>query len=812
MIYNYFIVAVRSIFRDKLVALINIGGLAFAMACCLLIYVYIADEMRYDRYHANADNIYRVTRNFLSHDGSVNLHLGHVAPPFGPLLKNDFPDIEEVARVLNTNLTFTIEEDGERKVSFEEPRAYAAEPSLFRIFTIPIVSGSPETALTQPFTAMLSDKAAMQYFGTTEVAGKELHVTGGLILSLTGVYESFPAQSHWHPEILISFSTLENENIYGKERLETNWGNNAFATYLLVNDTFDPDRVAEGFPAFIDRHMGPAEGPGAPAPSSWTNLFLQPLTDIHLRSHLDSELEANGNINNVYMMGAIALFIILIACFNFVNLSTARASKRTKEVGLRKVAGANKRQLVIQFLSESALTALMALVIAIAITWASLGWLNEFTGKNLQLNLITHANFVVASLASAVFVGALAGFYPALVLSAFQPALIVKGHAPGSGRGTVRRILVVSQFAVSIVLIVATLVTTEQLRYLNNRDLGYRKDQIVALPNAGESIDKHYDAFRNELLRSASVKNVARSSRIPTNRLLDTQGAQVEQGDSLVSTDIVIKNVMVDHEFFDTYGIPIVSGRAFSKDILSDDTAAYVLNEAAVRMIGWDMDDAPGKVLRYGDREGRVIGVAKDFHFESLHESIIPMVFYMRKRHDGAQMSVAINPANMQEGLEHIESIWKSFAPDVPFRYTFLSESYRQLYDSEQKESQLFLIFSALAIFIAALGLFGLTTFNTLQRAREIGIRKVLGASVPHIVKLLTSEVFILIVIANVIAWPIAWYLMDEWLASFAYRVSLSPVVFALAGLAAILLAIVTVSSQTIRAALLNPATTLRNE
>lgn len=812
MLYNYFIVALRSVFRNKLLATINIGGLAFAMACCLLIYTYISDELTYDRYHTNADNIYRVTRNFLSHDGSVNLHLGHLAPPFGPLLKNDFPDIVEVVRVLNTNLTFTVQENAERKMSFQEPRAYAAEPSLFKIFTVPIVSGDAESALTQPFTAMLSDKAAMQYFGTTDVAGKELHVDGGFVLSITGVYQSFPAQSHWHPEILIAFSTLENENIYGKERLETNWSNNSFATYILVNDDFDPKRTEAAFPAFIDKHMGPSEGPDAPAPSSWTNLFLQPLTDIHLRSHLDTEMEANGNINNVYMMGAIALFIILIACFNFVNLSTARASKRMKEVGLRKVVGAYKHQLVVQFLSESILTALLALTLAMVLTAASLRWLNDFTGKNLQLNLITHANFITTAVAFAVLVGVLAGFYPALVLSAFKPALIVKGQTPGSGRGTVRRVLVVSQFAVSIVLIVATLVTTDQLRFMNNRELGYRKDQIVALPNGGDGFTEHYDAFRNELLRNPAVRNVTRASRIPTGRLLDTQGAQVQQGDSLVPTDIVIKNVLVDHEFFDTYGIAMASGRDFSKDVLSDDTAAFILNEAAVRMIGWDVNDAPGKLLRYGGREGRVIGVVKDFHFESLHETIVPMVFHMGRNYDRTRMSVAINPANMQQGLQHIEEVWKTFAPGIPFGYTFLSESYRQLYESEQKESELFLIFSTLAIFIAALGLFGLTTFNTLQRAREISIRKVLGASVSHIVNLLTREVLILILVANVIAWPVAWYLMNEWLSGFAYRVSLSPVAFALAAVAAILLAVVTVSSQTIRAALLNPATTLRNE
>lgn len=807
MLLNYLKTALRSILRSRLTAAINISGLAIAMTCCLLIYMYVSDELTYDRYHENADRIYRVTRNFLSHDGTVNLHLGHLAPPFAPLLKNDFPDILESARTLQTDLLFTIEENGERKISFQESNAFVAEPAVFRIFSIPVLTGNPETALERPFCIMLSDRAARQYFGTTDIIGKRMLVDNALDLEVTGVFESFPDQSHWHPEFLISFSTMNDDNIYGRVQLETNWGNNSFATYILVNDAFDPKKTEAAFPAFIDRHMGPAEGPGAPNPSTWTNLFLQPLTDIHLYSHLDSEIEANGNINNVYMMSAIGFFIILIACFNFINLSTARATKRAKEVGMRKVAGAFKHQLVAQFLSESMLTAFVSFIIALGMTLMALTWLNEFTGKTLQLNHFTHAPTVAIVVVATLLVGAVAGMYPALVISAFKPALILKGPVSSRGRGDIRKVLVVAQFAVSIVLLIATVVTIRQLDFMNTRDLGYSKDQVVTL---GNGLGDRYEAFRNELLGNAAIRNVSRSSRVPTGRLLDSQGAQVQKGDTLASTDVTIKNVRVDHDFFSTYDIPLVSGRNFSREIRSDDSLAFILNQTAVSMIGWSDEEAVGKVMQYGGTKGQVIGVVQDFHFESLHEPIVPLVFHQSPGY--GNLSVAIGSADMQQGLQHLEKVWKEFVPLSPFAFQFLSETYRQLYSSEQKQSRLFIIFSGLAIFIASLGLFGLATFNTLQRIKEIGIRKVLGASVGSILRLLTREIVVLILLANLIAWPIAWYLMDEWLGSFAYRITMGLSGYALAGLAALLLALVTVSTQAIRAAMVNPAQTLRNE
>lgn len=807
MLLNYLKVAFRSVFRNKLTAGINISGLAIAMACCLLIYAYVTDEMKYDRYHENADRTYRVTRNFISQDGTVNLHLGHLAPPFGPLLKNDFPDILESARVLKSGLLFTIEENGERKFNFEEENTFIAEPSIFRIFTIPVVTGNPETALERPFCVMLSERTARQYFGTVDIIGKRMRVANAFDLEITGVFESFPAQSHWHPEFIISFSTLENDNIYGREQLQTNWGNNAFATYILVNDQFDPEKTEAAFPAFLDKHMGAAEDT---RPSTWTTLFLQPLTDIHLYSQLDSEIEANGNINNVYMMSAIGLFIILIACFNFINLSTARATKRAKEVGMRKVAGAFKHQLVAQFLSESTLTACMAFVIALGITAVALPWLNDFTGKTLQLTQFTHAPAVAFIIAATLLVGAVAGIYPALVLSTFKPALILKGQSQAGRKGGIRKVLVVAQFSVSIVLLIATAVTIRQLDFLNTRDLGYNKDQVVVLGYDSDGLGDRYEAFRNEIMRNVAIRDVSRSSRVPTGRLLDSQGAQVQKGDSMASTDVTIKNVRADYDFFNTYEIPLVSGRNFSREVKSDDSLAFILNETAVSMIGWANDEAVGKVIQYGGTKGQVIGVAKDFHFESLHEPIVPLVFHMSPSY--GNLSVAIGGASMQQGLQHLEKVWKEFLPLRPFDYSFLSERYRQLYSSEQKQSQLFIIFSGLAIFIASLGLFGLATFNTLQRLKEIGIRKVLGASIASILRLLTSEIILLIFVANLIAWPVAWYLMDAWLGTFAYRISMGMTGFVLAGIAALLLALITVSTQAIRAAMVNPATTLRNE
>ncbi|MEQ9591941.1 MAG: FtsX-like permease family protein [Cyclobacteriaceae bacterium] len=819
MIKNYIKVAFRSIFRNRLTAFINIAGLALAMACALLIYLYIADEVSFDKQHSKADRIYRVTRDFKSPDGSVNLHLGHVAPPIGPLLKNDFGEIEELARVINYGLVIGLEENGELVKNFTEEHLFVVEPDIFKIFDIKVITGDPSKALERPFTIMLSESAAKRYFGDASRAiGKRLRADNMFDVEVTGIYEDFPLQSHWHPEMLVSFITLENDNIYGREGLESNWGNNSFGTYFLLQEGADPKKLEAQLPAFLDKHFGTfaINNYGAPpdfVASQRTSLYVQKVTDIHLRSHLDSEEEVNGNINNVYMMAVIGLFIILIASFNFINLSTASATKRAKEVGLRKVVGAIRGQLISQYLSESILIASLAMVVSVGFASLGLRWINSFTQKELSLNFFQEPILLAGLLGAAILVGFLAGVYPAFFVSGFRPALTLKGQqGSAKGKGTIRKVLVVSQFSISVVLLIATAITIQQLDYLNSRDLGFDKDQVVTLDYFDE-LSPSYDAFQNELLKSSTIKSTGRSSRVPTGRLLDSQGApSVVIGDSLVNTGINTKNVRVDWDFFTTYGMEVIAGRNFSKSVPTDDSLAFIINETAARDYGFNSpQEGISKDFSYGGVVGKLVGVVKDFHFESLHQTIIPMVFHMdRDRYNVVSVKIASN--NVQDGLQHLEKIWKEFLPNRPFEYRFIDDRYRQLYEAEQRQSQLFTIFSGLAIFIACLGLFGLATFNTLQRVKEIGIRKVLGASVPTILALLSKEIVLLILISSMIAWPIAWIFMNKWLASFAYHVDVNLLIFGMAAIVAVLIALITVSMQTIKAAMTNPSSTLRYE
>ncbi len=818
MLKNYFTTAFRNIFRNSQTSFINIAGLGLAMACCMLIYLYISDEVSYDQHHSKSDRIYRITRDFISQDGITNLRLANVAPPIGPLIKADFGEVEVMARTINFGLVIGLEENGQLNKNFSENDLYLAEPDLFKIFDIEMIGGEIPAALERPFTIMLSERTAKKFFAEGEnPVGKRLRADSQFDLEVTGVFKDFPRQSHFHPDYLVSFSTLENDNIYGRRALETNWGNNAFGTYVLLSEGTDPVQLENKLPEFINKHFGTyaIANFGAPADfdaSKSTKLHVQKVTDIHLHSDHADELEVNGNINNVYMMGVIALFIILIACFNFINLSTARATKRAKEVGLRKVVGADRSQLIFQYLSESIVTTFLSLFLALGIVQITIGWLNDFTNKTLTLNLLD-STLLMGIFTGTFLIGILAGIYPAFILSGFKPVLTLKGKGASQGKGVVRKVLVVAQFSISIVLIIATVVTLQQLNFLNERNLGYDKDQIITLPNYSE-LDNHYETFRDQVLRSSAIKNMGRSSRVPTGRLLDSSGsASVLQGDSLVSTQVNLKMVAIDHDFFETYGIEMEAGRAFSRESVTDDSLSFIINETAAKEIGFtSFDDVIDQEFQYGGTKGKLVGIVKDFHFESLHQEIVPMVFYGRRNNSFGTISVKIAAVDMQEGIAQIEKAWKEFLPTRPFGYNFISEYYRDLYQAETDQNQLLILFSILAIFIACLGLFGLATHSTLQRIKEIGIRKALGASVPSILKLLSKEIVILIVLANVIAWPLAWYFMNQWLNTFAYHISINVFIFLLAGVLAIGVALFTVSFQTLRAARTNPSNTLRTE
>ncbi|HEX3386692.1 MAG TPA: ABC transporter permease [Mucilaginibacter sp.] len=811
MFRNYLRSAWRNITRHKFISFINIFGLTVGLTCCLLIITYLINELSYDRYNANADRTYRVTRIFYSRNGEANLHLSSIAPPFGPLLQLAFPDIEKVTRVLpNGTTVFRYKEK-----LFNEQNGFFADENFFKVFSVNVTDGDRKTALNEPYSVMVTPEIARKYFGSEDPINKTVILDNTKHeFKVTGVFEPFPANAHMHPNILMSFNTLKDSVIYGEKQLETNFGNNSFYTYLLMPKGYNMNMITRQLDAFIDKYY-PAKGlPQSIKPHQTTKLTIQKLTDIHLQSHLDDEIEPNGDIKRVYIFSVIALFILLIACINYMNLSTARSALRAKEIGIRKVIGAQRKEIIRQFLGESVLVTWVALILAGLFTWILLPYINSISHLSLSFSSLFRWNILIGVLLLPFFVGLLSGIYPAIFMSSFRPVQVLKGLLKvGSGNVSFRQVLVVVQFSISIILIVATTVVFQQLRYIENKSLGFSKDFILTTICPG-NLNKQFESFRNEILTNPAVKDVGRSSRIPSGRLLDDQGAQVIEGGKAVPTQIELKMITTDYGFMDTYGMQLAAGRNFSRQFLTD-TANYVINETAVQQLGWKTpQNAVGKDLIYGGIKGKVIGIVKDFHFESLHQPIIPMIFLLPGPSNSFynRMSVKVDGHNVQSAIASIGAAWRKYLPDVPFDYTFLDMKFQQLYDAEQQESQLFTIFSGLAIFIACLGLFGLSAFTISQRVKEIGIRKVLGANIPQIVLELSRSFMILVIIASLIALPVAGWLMHKWLQDFASRIDLSWWVFVLAGIAAFVIAFVTISFQAVRAASANPVKSLRSE
>jgi putative ABC transport system permease protein len=810
MISNYLKIAFRNILKYRFISFINLFGLTVGLTCCLLILTYILNELSYDKYHPKANNIYRVTRSFFNPETkAVALNLSTISPPFGPLLQNDFKgDIKLMTRLLPNGLTPMRYEDK----MFNERNVYFADEHLFDVFKVDVVKGNPARALTDPFCVMLSEPIAKKYFGNEEPLNKTVRIDNNIQLKVTGVYKPFPTNTHLHPELLVSFNTLRDTAIYGEEALRTNWGNNSFFTYIVVPDNFNPERMLAQFPAFIDRHM-PINAQARFKASDGTSLGLQKLTDIHLRSHTDFEAEENGDIRRVYIFSAIALFILLIACINYMNLSTARSALRAREIGVRKVVGAQRKEIIAQFLSESVLVSFLSLIVALALTYTALPWLNKVSGQELGMNTILNWKVFGFVIIVPFVVGIVSGIYPALFMSSFRPVMVLKGLFKAGGANiSFRQVLVTLQFAISIILIISTAIVFQQLRYMQRKELGFDKDHVLTMQYNG-AIGDRYEAFRNELLANSSIKDAGRSSRIPTGRLLDASGSSIQSGDTLAPTNADIKNVSADHHFVTTYGVKIVAGRNFSRDF-STDTGSFLLNEAAVKVLGIKTnEDALGKNFQYGNRRGKIIGVFNDFHFESMHQKIVPLVLLVpRNPNNFGNLSVKIAGNNIPAALAHVESVWKKFLPETPFQYTFLDENFDRLYQSEQRQGSLFTVFACIAIFIACLGLFGLSAFAITQRIKEIGIRKVLGANVTTIVALLSKDFLKLVAIAAVIAFPVAWYAMNAWLEDFAYRINIPWWIFLLAGILAALVALATISFQAIKAAIANPVKSLRTE
>jgi len=811
MIKNYLRSAWRNIARHKFISFINISGLTIGITCCLLILAYIINELSYDRYNENANRTYRVTRIFYSRDGSENLHLSSIAPPFGPLLKVAFPDIERVTRVLPNNTTVFRYKDK----LFNEQNGFFADENFFNVFSVNVTEGDKKTALNDPFSVMITPEIAKKYFGNEDPINKAVILDNTKHeFKVTGIFEPFPSNAHMHPNMLFSFNTLKDPVIYGEKQLETNYGNNSFYTYLLLPKNYNAETISRQLNSFLDKYVHMPGMPPNIKTSQATKLTMQKLTDIHLKSHLDDEIEPEGSMTRVYIFSIIAAFILLIACINYMNLSTARSALRAKEIGVRKVIGAQRKEIIRQFLGESVLVTWLALILAMVLTWLLLPYINSLAHLNLAFSSLFGWNIFIGILCLPFFIGLLSGIYPAIFMSSFKPVEVIKGVLRvGSGNISFRKVLVVVQFSVSIVLIVATTVVFQQLSYIENKSLGFNKDHILVTSYPG-TLTKQFESFRQELVKNPAIRAVGRSSRIPSGRLLDDQGAQVIEGGKSVATNIELKYITTDFGFMDTYGMKMAAGRNFSREYLTD-TANYIINETAVQQLGWKTaQNAVGKDLTYGNTKGKVIGVVHDFHFESLHQPIIPMLFFLPSPSSGYynSISIKVNGNNVQSAINTIRDTWHQYVPNIPFDYTFLDDRFQKLYDAEQQESQLFTIFSCLAIFIACLGLFGLSAFTISQRIKEIGVRKVLGASVSQIVVELSRSFLALVIIASVIALPVAWIFMHRWLLGFAFRIDLSWWVFLSAGIIAFIIAFATISFQAVKAANVNPVKSLRSE
>jgi putative ABC transport system permease protein len=796
--------------KYKFISFINLFGLMVGLTCCLLITTYILNELSYDRYNKNADNIYRITRTFYNGNGEATLNLSTISPPFGYYLPTDFPEIQKMTRLLNFG---TVPLRYKDKL-INEKDVYFADENLFDVFTVDVLKGNPKTALTDPFSVMLTEDEAKKYFGNEDPINKVIRANNQFDVKVTGIYKPFPSNAHMHPNMLVSFNTLKDSAVYGEQNLRTNWGNNSFFTYIMLPKGYNIQNMKARFPAFLDKHMTDEYGPNKPSKS--TSLDLQKLTDIHLYSHTDYEAEPNGDISRVWIFGAIALFILLIACINYMNLSTARSALRAREIGIRKVIGARRKEIIFQFLSESVLLCWVAIIIAGVLTYVMLPWLNKVSGQQLSFDILLKWQVIIPLLITPFIVGILSGIYPSLFMSSFQPVKTLKGlfNAHGSSINF-RKVLVVFQFGISIALIITTMIVFQQLRYMQQASLGYDKEHILTLPYY-PALNDQYEFFRNTLLRNSNIKDVGRSSRIPTGRLLDGQGAQAPGNDSMVPVKADIRYVAADYDFIPTYGVYIVAGRNFSRDY-GTDTASFILNEAAVRAVGWKSpQEAVGKNFKYGGQMGHIVGVTNDFHFESLHQTIAPLILVMPTPAQAANsygyLSIKISGGNIPSALATIKDTWQKFLPELPYQYTFLDENFAKLYEAEQRQGTIFIIFACLAIFIACLGLFGLSAFSITQRVKEIGVRKVLGANVSTIVALLSKDFLKLVLIAAIISFPVAWYAMHNWLQDFAYRINIQWWVFVVAGILAALIALITVSFQAIKAALANPVKSLRTE
>jgi putative ABC transport system permease protein len=805
MFKNYLRVALRNLWKNKAFSAINIIGLAAGLAVCLLIVLYVVDELSYDKYNKNAKRIYRLDADIYFNDTQATFA---VAPdPLAPTLKMEYPVVEEMTRV-NFQRDVLVKKDNQ---NVQDHNVGYVDSTFFKVFTIPMIAGDPSTALKEPNSLVIDKTTAKKYFNSTDVIGKILRVDNNTDCKITGVIKDIPRQSHFH------FHFLRPR---GKDN--DSWLSNNTFNYIMLKPGVTQAEMQKHVDATISKYIGrdlenelhaslkDLEGKG--------NHFIyhmMPLTDIHLRSDKSYEIEANGDITYVYIFSVIAVFILFIACVNFMNLSTARSANRAKEVGIRKVAGSLRVHLITQFLNESVLLSFFSLLLAIGIAALLVPLFNQLAGKEMSVATLFSTWLFPVMIALVFLVGLLAGSYPAFYLSSFQPIEVLKGKlAKGFKSSWLRSALVVFQFCISIALIIGTIIIYEQLDYIRSRKVGYNRDQVLVIHNA-YYLDNQIHTFRNELLNIPGVMNASISGDLPTNSGFDNEGWFRDAGMD-ASKAVVLTNFFVDDDYIPTLGMEIREGRNFSKDFPTD-SLGVILNEAAVKVLGIK-DPFKEMVYRpnfydngiHGSLAYHVIGVVKDFNFSSMHQVVGPLI--IQKGENWGAIAVRADIRNISSIINAIKNKWTGMVPAQPFNYTFMDADFDNIYTTEQRTGKLFITFALFAILIGCLGLFGLVTYAAEQRIKEIGIRKVLGASVSGIVAMLSKDFAKLIFIASLIAFPIAWWAMHKWLQSFAYRITISWWIFIVAGFTALVIALVTVSFQAIRAAIANPVKSLRTE
>ncbi|MBK7871980.1 MAG: ABC transporter permease [Saprospiraceae bacterium] len=803
MFKNYVTIAFRHLLKYKAYSSINILGLAVGIASCLLISIYIAHELSYDRFHSNASQIYRIVSHQQPNDELVEAVITPLA--LAERMKNDFPEIKYAARFGEGWSGIMNYEDKQ----FHEPGLFFADAEILKIFDFEMVQGNPETALQRPNGMVITEEIAKKYFGNENPLGKTLtyEFEGAMDFEITGVIKKIPNNSHFHFDFLAPVASQS----FLLERDGENFGYDYFPTYLLLSDEKEAENLEKKLPNFVSRYY-PEDL------KEKTRLTLQPLTDIHLYSHYEYELEVNNSRTNLYFFGGMGLMILLIACINYMNLATARSAKRAHEVGVRKVLGANREQLISQFMGEAIVFTFLAVLISAVLANLFLPIFNELTGKSLSLGGDQLGMVILLLLGLGTLVGFIVGSYPAFFLSAFSPISVLKGFLSNAASGvSLRKGLVVGQFAVSIFFLIGIIVMTNQLKYLQNRPLGFSKEQILYIPSPQERTRMNFELYKNELKAVPGVIEVTGAGSIPSagGDFLTTPA----KGENMANNNFldVVPN-FVEMDYVPTFGLEILKGRNFSRDYPSDPRETLIVNETAVAAMGWKGNPIGKYIVLYQTNgvdtmfAGRIIGVVKDFHSESLHAPVKPMVLTCRPVFTRTYVALRVETNQINTTIKGIEAAWKRLAPQWPAQITFLDETINELYEQEQRLSQVVGLATFLAIFVACLGLLGLVAFSAEQRTKEIGIRKVFGASVTNVVALLSKDFIRLILIAFLIAIPIAWWATTRWLEGFAYRIDIQWWMFALAGISALFIALLTISFQAIKAAMTNPVDSLKTE